>query len=79
MSVVLPPIPTTGLTAADVDDLAQKTRQAMLEELVRITRKARGEGMAMSASIDGQAAGMSTGASVEQGRKRVEGGIRQEL
>jgi len=34
---VLPPIPTTGMTAADVDALTTKTRDAMLEELVRLS------------------------------------------
>lgn len=34
---VLPPIPTKGLTAADVDALVKKTRDAMLEELIRLS------------------------------------------
>jgi hypothetical protein len=72
--IVLPPIPTKNLTAADVDDLAKRTREAMLEELVRITERARGEGVKM-----GAVTGTSTGASVEHGRKRVEGKVRQEL
>ena len=34
---VLPAIPTTGLGAADVDALVERTRNAMLEELVRLS------------------------------------------
>ncbi|EFQ27018.1 acyltransferase [Colletotrichum graminicola] len=39
---VLDPIPTTGLTAADVDELTQKTRDLMLEELISLSEKAQG-------------------------------------
>ncbi|KAK4138228.1 acyltransferase-domain-containing protein [Trichocladium antarcticum] len=39
---VLDPIPTTGLTSADVDDLTRSTRELMLAELVALTEKARG-------------------------------------
>ncbi|KAF2279818.1 1-acylglycerol-3-phosphate O-acyltransferase [Westerdykella ornata] len=34
---VLPPIPTKGLTTADVDVLTVKTRDAMLDELIRLS------------------------------------------
>ncbi|KAF1973935.1 acyltransferase-domain-containing protein [Bimuria novae-zelandiae CBS 107.79] len=34
---VLPPISTKGKTAADVDEMTTKTRQAMLEELIRLS------------------------------------------
>ncbi|SPO01101.1 related to sn2-acylglyceride fatty acyltransferase [Cephalotrichum gorgonifer] len=40
---VLEPIPTKGLTAADVDDLARKTRDLMLDELVHLTAEAQGK------------------------------------
>ncbi|KAF4119272.1 lysophosphatidate acyltransferase [Geosmithia morbida] len=40
---VLDPIPTKGLTSADVDQLASTTRDLMLRELVALTAKARGE------------------------------------
>lgn len=40
---VLDPIPTTGLTAADVDELARSTRALMLDELYALTEKARGQ------------------------------------
>ncbi|KAL2015606.1 hypothetical protein VTK56DRAFT_5185 [Thermocarpiscus australiensis] len=40
---VLDPIPTTGLTAADVDELTRSTRELMLKELIALTEKARGQ------------------------------------
>ncbi|SPQ26055.1 4d3f92ab-d368-43e3-b5b8-71a3243ab1ce [Thermothielavioides terrestris] len=39
---VLDPIPTTGLTAADVDELTRSTRELMLRELIDLTKKAPG-------------------------------------
>jgi lysophosphatidate acyltransferase len=39
---VLDPIPTTGLTPADVDELARTIRELMLEELLALTAEARG-------------------------------------
>lgn len=39
---VLDPIPTTGLTTADVDELTRTTRELMLRELVTLTAIARG-------------------------------------
>ncbi|KAH8673889.1 hypothetical protein BX600DRAFT_433496 [Xylariales sp. PMI_506] len=47
---VLDPIPTTGLTAADVDELTRSTRDLMLEELLALTEKARGKPIAVPAS-----------------------------
>lgn len=47
---VLCPIHTTGLSAADVDDLTQQVRQRMLQEMETLTEIARGQGIAMSAS-----------------------------
>ena len=35
--VVLPPIPTAGLTASDVGDLAKRVREQMLEALYEIS------------------------------------------
>lgn len=46
--IVLDPIPTAGLTAADVDELARTTRELMLKELVALTEKAQGRPMAMA-------------------------------
>ncbi|KAK7428626.1 1-acylglycerol-3-phosphate O-acyltransferase [Neonectria magnoliae] len=39
---ILDPIPTKGLTSADVDELTRTTRESMLEELIKITVKAPG-------------------------------------
>ncbi|KAG6003268.1 hypothetical protein E4U21_002226 [Claviceps maximensis] len=47
---VLDPIPTKGLTAADVDELTRTTRDLMLKELLALTSKAQGRPMAVSAS-----------------------------
>ncbi|KAK4106724.1 acyltransferase-domain-containing protein [Parathielavia hyrcaniae] len=40
---VLDPIPTTGLTAADVDNLTLSTRELMLNELIALTARARAQ------------------------------------
>ena len=45
--IVLPPIPTRGLTAADVDNLTKTTRDKMLSELVELTELARGQAVAV--------------------------------
>lgn len=37
MSIVLPPIPTDGLTADDVNNLVETTREAMLSTLIEIS------------------------------------------
>ncbi|KAK3296228.1 uncharacterized protein B0H64DRAFT_424706 [Chaetomium fimeti] len=42
---VLDPIPTVGLTASDVDELARSTRELMLNELYALTEKARGQAL----------------------------------
>ncbi|KAH6654493.1 hypothetical protein BKA67DRAFT_658790 [Truncatella angustata] len=47
---VLDPIPTTGLTTADVDELTRTTRDLMLRELVALTEKAQGRLIAVPAS-----------------------------
>ncbi|KAJ2989734.1 hypothetical protein NUW58_g3319 [Xylaria curta] len=38
---VLDPIPTTGLTAEDVDELTRSTRELMLQEITRLTQTVR--------------------------------------
>ncbi|KAK1750701.1 hypothetical protein QBC47DRAFT_393294 [Echria macrotheca] len=45
---VLDPIPTTGLTPADVDELTQRTRDLFLKELIALTEKARGKPVPMA-------------------------------
>ena len=47
---VLSPIPTKGLTPADVDELARATREKMLEEHLRLSAKAKGQPMAVRAA-----------------------------
>ncbi|OLN83415.1 putative 1-acyl-sn-glycerol-3-phosphate acyltransferase [Colletotrichum chlorophyti] len=48
---VLDPIPTTGLTAADVDELTRKTRDLMLEELVSLSERAQGRPMKVAHDV----------------------------
>ncbi|KDN71363.1 putative acyltransferase [Colletotrichum sublineola] len=48
---VLDPIPTTGLTAADVDELTRKTRDLMLEELISLSEKAQGRPMKVAHQV----------------------------
>ena len=45
------PIPTANLTAADVDELARKTREAMLRELVTLSSEAQKRPIAMPAEL----------------------------
>jgi lysophosphatidate acyltransferase len=40
---VMDPIPTTGLTSADVEELTRKTREAMLRELIILSAEAKGQ------------------------------------
>jgi len=47
---VLPPIPTAHLTAADVEELTQNTRENMLTELVKLTESPLGQ-MATKAHV----------------------------
>ncbi|KAI5922201.1 hypothetical protein F4810DRAFT_300225 [Camillea tinctor] len=49
---VLDPIPTTGLTTEDVDELTRSTRELMLKEMVALTAKARNQPIAMPAQSD---------------------------
>lgn len=46
---VLDPIPTTGLTSSDVDELTRTTRELMLKELVSLTSKVQNRPIAMPA------------------------------
>ncbi|RSL78576.1 hypothetical protein CEP51_008084 [Fusarium floridanum] len=56
---VLEPIPTKGLEAADVDELTRTTRELMLDELVSLTAKVRGQPIAMPAT-NGNSTGKSS-------------------
>ncbi|KAI1755517.1 hypothetical protein F4782DRAFT_407874 [Xylaria castorea] len=44
---VLDPIPTTGLTSEDVDELTRSTRELMLQEIFSLTQKARNQPIAV--------------------------------
>lgn len=57
---MLDPIPTKGLTPADVEELTRATRETMLKELVALTEKARGQPIAMPAT-SGNTSAISTG------------------
>ncbi|KAI9815474.1 MAG: 1-acylglycerol-3-phosphate O-acyltransferase [Pycnora praestabilis] len=57
---VLPPIPTAHLTSADVEDLTRDTRELMLEELAKLTEKARARGISMSQRQTEQIDGATT-------------------
>ena len=43
VTIVLPPIPTAHLTAADVEELTRSTREKMLTELVALTESPMGQ------------------------------------
>lgn len=62
---VLKPIETKGLTAADVDSLTQTVRESMLEELMALTAKARGEPIAIPAQNQGDRVVKATGVKVQ--------------
>lgn len=63
--IVLKPIETKGLTAADVDSLTQTVRESMLEELMALTAKARGEPIVMPAQNQGAGVVKATGVKVQ--------------
>ncbi len=46
---MLDPIPTTGLTTADVEELTRTTRDLMFKEMVKLTEKARGQPVVLPA------------------------------
>jgi lysophosphatidate acyltransferase len=48
--IVLDPIPTTGLTIEDVDELTRSTRELMLKEVIALTKRARNEPIAVPVS-----------------------------
>ncbi|KAK8055922.1 hypothetical protein PG993_001149 [Apiospora rasikravindrae] len=59
---VLDPIPTTGLTAADVDELTRSTREVMLQELVALSSKAQKRPMPVPSSNGGNGVVKNSGA-----------------
>ncbi|KAK4215392.1 hypothetical protein QBC37DRAFT_439528 [Rhypophila decipiens] len=58
---VLDPIPTKGLTAADVDRLTTETRDLMLKELIALTEEAQGRKIAVSDKYSGNGVAKATG------------------
>ncbi|KAI1187045.1 1-acylglycerol-3-phosphate O [Nemania serpens] len=62
---VLDPIPTTGLTADDVEELTRSTRELMLQEIISLTQKARGQPIAVPAR-SGNGAAVSSGRDVSR-------------
>ncbi len=69
--LVLPPIETEGLTAADVDDLTSRTRELMLRELVALTAEERGR-QAVGAGAEVETS-MASGA--DYGNRHVDGRV----
>ncbi|KAL2160536.1 hypothetical protein VTH06DRAFT_1224 [Thermothelomyces fergusii] len=63
---VLDPIPTTGLTAADVDELTRSTRDLMLKELYALTEKARGRPVTKIGADGGSDVAKATGTDVKR-------------
>jgi lysophosphatidate acyltransferase len=62
---VLPPISTKGMTAADVDGLAERARNAMMDELIRLSHvSGQGNGVPLP-----RAAGLDD--ATRESRKRV--------
>ena len=49
--IVLPPISTTGLTPADVDELTRTTKETMLEELIALTNTPMGRKAARAEEV----------------------------
>lgn len=62
---MLDPIPTKGLTAADVDDLTRTTRELMLKELFTLTSEARGTPVPMPANLENNGAAKENGAQIK--------------
>ena len=52
--IVLPPIPTAHLTAADVEELTRTTREKMLKELVSLSESPMGRKAAMASVEPGE-------------------------
>lgn len=60
---VLPAIPTKGLTAADVDGLVERTRNAMMDELIRLSH--------VSGAKEGNGVPLPRASGVEEVRKEL--------
>ncbi|KYK60218.1 AtaAp protein [Drechmeria coniospora] len=60
-AAVLDPIPTKGLTSADVDELSRTTRELMLKELIILSAEAKGQPIPDSGPLNGSPVATSTG------------------
>lgn len=73
---MLPAISTLNLTPAEVDQLVEKTRLTMLDELIKLTEFARGEGVAPATAetrlLDDADSGRSSGSDVRSDHVRPE-------
>ncbi|KEY65917.1 hypothetical protein S7711_07947 [Stachybotrys chartarum IBT 7711] len=58
---VLDPIPTKGLTTADIDDLTRSTRELMLQELISLSEKVHGRPLAVPAAFNQPSKAISSG------------------
>ncbi|ODA80158.1 hypothetical protein RJ55_03116 [Drechmeria coniospora] len=58
---ILDPIPTKGLTSADVDELSRTTRELMLKELIILSAEAKGQPIPDSGPLNGSPVATSTG------------------
>ncbi|OCK74252.1 acyltransferase-domain-containing protein [Lepidopterella palustris CBS 459.81] len=68
---VLPPIPTTGLTPADVDTLTQRTRDAMMVELIRLSN------LTPHSAVNGDAVTTAVSSGVDGAGRRRGGGLEE--
>ena len=71
MNAVLPPVPTTGLTPADVDNLVKTTRDQMIDELQKLTELARAQRIAMTTEETGLLDDDDSDATKATGRQAV--------
>lgn len=65
MTVVLDPIPTAGLTAEDIEELTRSTRELMLQEIISLTQKARGQAITVPAR-SGNGVAISSGRDISR-------------
>lgn len=66
---VLEPIPTENLTAEDVNQLTQTTRELMLKELINLSAKAKGQPMPIPADFGGNGATKASGVDARTARR----------
>ena len=69
MTIVLPPISTAHLTAADVEELTRTTREKMLKELVALSESPMGR-RAAKASVEAGEEDLGTPTAMASGLDR---------